>query len=129
MPAGAAVRRAKVAVGLLTGESKIDPTKLDVALEILRSVGSHREVGTLIGDAFDDARDAKGHAAEALALALDAVGSDRAPAALLEAYGSAKTPMSEVREAIGRYDRDALRAQQDAVAALSKRRREELGLS
>jgi hypothetical protein len=80
--------------------------------------------------AFEEARGARrSDGGGVLALALDAVGSDRAPAALLEAYASAKEPANErIRMAIRRYGPDLLRAHQELIAALPKKRREELGL-
>lgn len=128
-PRGAAVRRARVALELLTGDVKVSEAKLDVALEILRTVRDHDEARAAVLAAFEEQRGArKGQGLEALALALHAVGSDRAPVALLQAYAAAKAPLDDhLREALSGYAPDVLRAHQELIAALSKQRRERLG--
>ncbi|MEX2555681.1 MAG: hypothetical protein WEB06_08615 [Actinomycetota bacterium] len=130
-PRGAAVRRARVALDLLRADAKVSDAKLDVGLEILRSVREHDEVRATVAAAFDEQRGGRaGQALEALTLALDAVGSDKALGALLEAYGSSKSPLAErLKGAIAGYGPDALRANKDQISMLPKKRREELGLS
>jgi hypothetical protein len=130
-PRGAAVRRARVALDLLLADATVSEAKIDVGLEILRAVREHDEVRNAVGAAFDEKRSGRsGQALEALALALHAVGSDKALGALLEAYASSKAPLAErLKAAIAGYGPDAMRANQDQISMLPKKRREELGLS
>jgi hypothetical protein len=116
---------------LLLTDAKVAEEKLDVGLDILRSVREHDEVRAAVAAAFEEKRSGRGgQALEALALALDAVGSEKALGALLEAYASAKAPLAErLKEAIAGYGPDAMRANQDQISMLPKKRREELGLS
>jgi hypothetical protein len=118
---GAGLRRVRVALDMLTNDA--DESKLDVGLEMLETLREQEGVAAAVAQEFDERRSG------GAALALEAIGSDRAPSALIEAYGSAKGPVAErLRAAIGSYPVERLRAETEAVAALPKKRREELGL-
>lgn len=114
------MRRARVALDLVAAG---DETKLDVGLEMLEALREQEDVRSGVADAYEASR------MPALALALDAVGSDRAPAALLESFGDAKGVVAgRIRAAIVAYPRDRLLAESDALRKLPKKRREELDL-
>ena len=120
-PRGAALRRVRVALDMLADGG--DETKLDVGLEMLETLREQEEVRAAVEEAYAVRR------GPTLGLALDAVGSERAPAALIEAFGAAKGTLSErLRVALGTYPAERLRSETDAIASIPKKRREELGL-
>jgi hypothetical protein len=128
-PPAAALRRARVALDLLSGQAP-SGAKVEVGIDILRSVRNHEEVRTAVVKAYKKARsESPSRVPVDLALALAAVEAPGATAALLESYAESKGAATErLRAALASRDPEDLRSHADVLARLPKTRRSALGL-
>jgi hypothetical protein len=124
----AAVRRAGVAIGLLAEGAGQSGARVEVGLDVLRSIEVDPEVVRLTEEAYTRAlRHNDVPALAPLALGLDVVGSRMAPEALLRAYGSASGALAvQLLDALKACDPDDLRAHRNLFLALPKERRQAL---
>jgi hypothetical protein len=124
----AAERRARVALGLLSEGPGRTGERVEVALDVLRTVREATSVAAKVEEAYEAARRARDRKAQApLALALAAVGSPQAPAALLRAYATAPEPLAgQILEALRELPADALAPHRRLISALPPARRDAL---
>ncbi len=129
-PAGgpqAGLRRALVALELMTERGARSAERIDVGLGLLRWTRGD-EVTAAVEEAFDAAAAAgKKSAIAALALAMDEVGSSRATEALLRAYASSPRHLaSRLRDALQRAPVEEFRNRSELLDALPADRRSAL---
>ncbi len=123
-----ALRRARTAIRMLEQGAGQSGVRVDVAMGLLRSVQAVAEVRTAVEAAYGEAiRKRSSRSAAGLALALQAVDSSEAPAALLRGYARADTVLaSRLRRALMECDPADLRAQDELLEALPRSRRQAL---
>ncbi|MHB8512545.1 MAG: hypothetical protein ACYDCC_10215 [Actinomycetota bacterium] len=122
-----ALRRAEVALRMITGKTGETGAILDAGLDLLYSVRSDRAVVEHIENEFTATRNRR--RLGPLALALFAVDSMIAPEALLDAYASATKVVAErIRRAILACDPADVRRHRDLIAALPPARKDSIGL-
>lgn len=122
-----AIRRAEVALRMITGKPGETGAILDAGLDLLYSVRSDADVIRHIEGMHADTRNRR--KLGPLALALFAVDSRTAPRALLDAYATAsKVVADRIRRAILACDPADIRPHRDLIGALPPARRDALGL-
>ena len=123
----AGVRRARVAIELMTERGARSAERIDVGLSLLRWARGD-EVVTLVEDAFEQAATAgKRGAVAALALAMAEVRSPRSLEALLRAYAQApRTYAKRLRDTLHNYPQEELRDRGELLDALPPDRRSAL---
>jgi hypothetical protein len=118
-------RRAHVALGMLHEGPGRTGARVEVALDVLHTVKANLTVNSRVEEAYEAARKARDrHALAPLALALAAVGSPAAPAALLRAYATAPDSLADsLLAAIRGLSAEELKANRRLVTALPPDRR------
>jgi len=129
-PAGGsamALRRAEVAIRMISGKPGETGAILDSGLDLLYSVRTDPSVVERVEQAFEETRNRR--KLGPLALALFAVDSRAAPEALLDAFGTASKVVAErLRRAILACDPADIRPHRALIQALPQGRRDQLGL-
>jgi hypothetical protein len=125
LTAAAVDRRARVALDMLHEGPGRTGARVEVALDVLHTVKANLTVNSKVEEAYEAARKARDrHALAPLSLALAAVGSPAAPAALLRAYATAPDALADsLLAAIRALSAEELKANRRLVTALPSERR------
>ncbi|HVL90363.1 MAG TPA: hypothetical protein VM841_09030, partial [Actinomycetota bacterium] len=121
-----ALRRAEVAIRMITGKPGETGAILDSGLDLLYSVRTDPAVVERVEQAYEETRNRR--KLGPLALALFAVDSRTAPEALLDAFATASKVVAErIRRAILACDPADIRPHRSLIQALPQSRRDQIG--
>lgn len=124
---GMALRRAEVAIRMISGKPGETGAILDSGLDLLYSVRNDAAVVERVEQAYEETRNRR--KLGPLALALFAVDSRSAPEALLDSFATASKVVAErIRRAILACDPADIRPHRALIQALPQARRDQIGL-